>query len=76
MPYSLSVDDENGWVWTNDFNANRLHRIDIATGEATEFMMPSPYVMRDLTVEEGAERPTLWIPSYRPPSQIVKVQVR
>ncbi len=76
MPYSLSVDDENGWVWTNDFNANRLHRIDIETGEATEFMMPSLYVMRDLTVEEGTERPTLWIPSYRPPSQIVKVQVR
>jgi streptogramin lyase len=76
MPYSLSVDDKNGWVWTNDFNANRLHRIDIETGEATEFMMPSLYVMRDLTVEEGTERPTLWIPSYRPPSQIVKVQVR
>jgi streptogramin lyase len=75
-PYSLSVDDENGWVWTNDFNANRLHRIDIETGEATEYMMPRLYQIRDLTVEEGTERPTLWIPSYRPPSQIVKVQVR
>lgn len=75
-PYSLSVDDENGWVWTNDFNANRLHRIDIETGEATEYMLPRLYQIRDLTVEEGTERPTLWIPSYRPPSQIVKVQVR
>jgi len=76
MPYSLSVDDENGWVWANDFNANRLHRIDIETGEATEYMLPRLYQIRDLTVEEGTERPTLWIPSYRPPSQIVKVQVR
>jgi len=75
-PYSLSVDNENGWVWTNDFNANRLYRIDIETGESTEYFMPRPYVMRDMTVEEGTERPTLWIPSYRPPSQIVKVQVR
>jgi virginiamycin B lyase len=75
-PYSLSVDNENGWVWTTDFNANRLYRIDIETGESVEYMMPRPYVMRDLTVEAGTERPTLWIPSYRPPSQIVKVQVR
>jgi virginiamycin B lyase len=75
-PYSLSVDNENGWIWTNDFNANRLYRIDIETGDSIEYFMPRPYVMRDMTVEEGTERPTLWIPSYRPPSQIVKVQVR
>ena len=75
-PYSLSVDEENGWVWTNDFNADRLHRIDIETAEATEFMMPGRYQIRDVTVEEGTERPTVWLPSYRPPSQIVKVQVR
>jgi streptogramin lyase len=75
-PYSLSIDNENGWVWTTDFNANRLFRIDIETGESIEYFMPDNYVMRDLTVEEGTERPTLWIPSYRPPSQIVKVQIR
>jgi streptogramin lyase len=75
-PYSLSVDEENGWVWTNDFNADRLHRIDIETAETTEFMMPGRYQIRDVTVEEGTERPTVWLPSYRPPSQIVKVQVR
>ena len=67
-PYTLSVDDENGWVWTTDFNANRLFRIDMETGESVEYFMPRPYVMRDLTVEPGTERPTLWIPSYRPPS--------
>jgi virginiamycin B lyase len=75
-PYSLSVDDENGWVWTNDFNANRLYRIDIESGESIEYFLPDRYVLRDLTVEEGTERPTVWLPSYRPPSQIVKVQVR
>jgi streptogramin lyase len=75
-PYSLSVDNENGWVWTTDFNSGRLYRIDIETGESIEYYLPHPYEMRDLTVEEGTERPTLWIPSYRPPSQIVKVQLR
>jgi virginiamycin B lyase len=75
-PYSLTVDNENGWVWTNDFYSNRLYRIDVETGESLEYFMPGPYVMRDLSVEAGTERPTMWIPSYRPPSQIVKVQVR
>jgi virginiamycin B lyase len=75
-PYSATVDNGNQLVWTTDFNSNRLYRFDIATEKFTEYMLPGPYEMRDLTVEEGTERPTLWIPSYRPQSQIVKVQIR
>jgi virginiamycin B lyase len=75
-PYSLSVDDKNQVVWTNDFNTGRIYRLDIKTGEPTEYLMPAPYEVRDLTVDESAERPTVWIPVYRPPSRMVKVQVR
>jgi streptogramin lyase len=75
-PYSASVDNERKWVWTNDFNSGRLFRFDMATERFTEYALPLPYEMRDLTVEAGTPRPTLWIPSYRPPAQIVKVQVR
>jgi virginiamycin B lyase len=75
-PYSTSFDNKNQWVWTNDFNSNRIFRIDATTGQSTEFFMPGPYEVRDLTVEEGTERPTLWLPVYRPPAKIVKVQVR
>jgi streptogramin lyase len=75
-PYSLSVDDKNQVVWTNDFNSGRIYRVDIRTGESTEYLMPSPYEVRDLTVDESADRPTVWIPVYRPPSRMVKVQVR
>jgi len=75
-PYSTSVDNENQFVWTTDFYSNRIFRVDMNTEEVTEYMMPGPYEVRDLTVESGTERPTLWIPSYRPPSQIVKVQIR
>ena len=35
-----------------------------------------PYKVRDLTVDESADRPTVWIPVYRPPSRMVKVHVR
>jgi streptogramin lyase len=75
-PYSLAVDDKNQIVWTNDFNSSRIYRLDMNTGQSTEFLMPSPYEVRDLTVDETAERPTVWIPVYRPPSRMVKVQVQ
>jgi len=74
-PYSLAVDDRNQVVWTNDFNSSRIYRLDIKTGQSTEFLMPAPYEVRDLTVDEAAERPTVWIPVYRPPARMVKVQV-
>jgi virginiamycin B lyase len=75
-PYSLSVDDRNQAVWTNDFNNGRIYRVDIKTGQSTEFLMPEPYEVRDLTADETATRPTVWIPVYRPPSKLVKVQAR
>jgi streptogramin lyase len=75
-PYSTSVDDKNHIVWTNDFNSTRLYRIDMNTGHSTEYMTPSNYELRDFKVDTKASRPTVWLPSYRPPSKMVKVQVR
>lgn len=75
-PYSTSVDNRNGFVWTTDFNSGRIYRFDMRTEEVTEYFMPLPYEARDLTVDRTSERPTLWIPAYRPPAQIVKVQIR
>jgi streptogramin lyase len=74
-PYTVAVDDKNQIVWTNDFNSSRIYRLDMKTAESTEFLTPSPYEIRDLTVDKTASRPTLWIPAYRPPSRMVKVQV-
>jgi streptogramin lyase len=74
-PYSLAVDDKNQTVWTNDFNSGRIYRLDARTGASTEYLMPEPYEIRDLTVDETAARPTVWIPVYRPPAKMVKVEV-
>jgi hypothetical protein len=63
-------------VWATDFNSNRIFKFDLKTEKTTEFFMPANYEVRDLTAEPNAPRPTLWIPSYRPPSKIVKVQIR
>ena len=38
--------------------------------------MPAPYEVPDLQVDKTAERPTLWSPAYRPPSELVKVQMQ
>src|SRR5262245_47320073 len=75
-PYTVAVDEKNQIVWTNDFNSSRIFRLDIKTGQSTEFFTPDPYEIRDLTVDKTASRPTLWIPAYRPPSRLVKVQVQ
>jgi streptogramin lyase len=74
-PYSLAVDDRNQAVWTNDFNSSRLYRLDMRNGQSTEYVMPEPYEIRDLTVDDSATRPTVWIPVYRPPAKMVKVEV-
>ncbi len=75
-PYSASADDKNQIVWTHDFSSDRLYRVDMNTGQSTEFMTPSNYEVRDLKVDTAAPRPTVWIPAYRPPSKLVKIQVR
>ena len=70
------MDDKNHVVWTNDFSSSRIYKIDTATGKSIEYMTPSNYEIRDFKVEVNAPRPTVWIPAYRPPSKLVKVQVR
>jgi streptogramin lyase len=75
-PYSASADDKNQFVWTHDFSSSRLYRIDMSTGQSTEYVTPSNYEVRDLKVDTAAERPTVWVPAYRPPAKLVKIQVR
>jgi streptogramin lyase len=74
-PYTASVDDRNQLVWANDFNTHRLYSFDMKSEKTTEFFMPLPYEVRDLTVDRTADRPTVWIPSYRPPAKMVKVEI-
>jgi len=75
-PYSASADDKHQIVWTHDFSSSRVFRIDMNTGQSTEYMTPSNYEVRDLKVDTAAERPTVWVPAYRPPSKLVKIVVR
>ena len=74
-PYTVAVDNKNQVVWTTDFNSNRIYRFDIKTERFTEYLMPEPGVeIRDLMMDNSTTPATLWIPDYRPPGKIVKVQ--
>ena len=75
-PYSLSVDDKAQIVWTNDYSSGRIYRIDMKTGKSVEYMTPSNYELRDFKVDPKAARPTVWLPAYRPPAMMVKMQIR
>jgi len=75
-PYSVSVDSKSKIVWTNDFSSSRLYRIDTESGKSTEYLTPSNYEVRDLKVDTAASRPTVWVPAYRPPSKLVKIEMR
>jgi hypothetical protein len=46
------------------------------SGNSTEYMTPTNYEIRHLKVDTAAERPTVWVPAYRPPSKMVKIEVR
>jgi len=46
------------------------------SGQSIEYMTPSNYELRDLKVDTAASRPTVWLPSYRPPSKLVKIEMR
>jgi virginiamycin B lyase len=76
MPYTTSVDDKNQIVWTTDFNSSRIYRFDIKTEKMTEYVMPSNYEVRHLKADPSAPRLTVWLPAYRPPSKLVKIEVR
>jgi streptogramin lyase len=76
MPYTTSVDDRNQVVWTTDFNSSRIYRFDIKTEKMTEYGMPSNYEVRDLKADSSVPRLTVWLPAYRPPSKLVKIEVR
>jgi len=73
---TASVDDQNQTVWANDFNCRRIFSIAMRTGQSTEHFMAAPYEVRDMANDETAERPTSWIPAYRPPAKMVRVRLR
>lgn len=74
-PYDVAIDRKNKMVWTTDFNSDRIFRFDMNTEQVTEFLMPEPDVeIRDIMVDSSTTPTTVWIPDYRPPGKLLKLQ--
>ena len=71
-PYD-AVEDRNGNAWTASMNTDRVSRLDIKTGQYTEYPLPRPTNIRRVFVDDAKNPGTLWIGSNHGAS-IVKVE--
>jgi len=75
-PYTAPYDvvlDRNGKVWTAGMNTDRVLRMDLETGEFTEYPLPSQTNIRRVFVQDNGPRAVLWVGSNHGAS-IVKVE--
>ena len=70
-PYD-AVADRNGEAWTGSMLTDRVARLDIKSGQYTEYMLPRPTNIRRVYVDDSKSPGTLWIGSNHGAS-IVKV---
>ena len=65
--------DRNGEAWTGSMLTDRVSRLDIKSGQYTEYMLPRPTNIRRVYVDDSKNPGTLWIGSNHGAS-IVKVE--
>ena len=71
-PYDV-VAGRNGEAWTGSMLTDRVSRLDIKSGQYTEYMLPRPTNIRRVYLDESTKPGTLWIGSNHGAS-IVKVE--
>jgi streptogramin lyase len=71
-PYD-AVAGKNGEAWTGSMLTDRVSRLDIKSGQYTEYTMPRPTNIRRVHVDDAKSPGTLWVGSNHGAS-IVKVE--
>jgi len=71
-PYD-AVAGRNGEAWTGSMLTDRVSRLDIKSGQYTEYMLPRPTNIRRVYMDDSKRPGTLWIGSNHGAS-IVKVE--
>jgi streptogramin lyase len=59
-PYDV-VRDKSGKVWTAGMNTDRILRVDLESGEYTEYPLPSQTNIRRVFVDNATTPPTFWV---------------
>ncbi|MEA2987396.1 MAG: hypothetical protein QOG83_107 [Alphaproteobacteria bacterium] len=73
MPYDVVPSKDSSEVWTGSMLNDLVARLDVKSGEITEYLLPRTTNIRRVFVEETGRRPVLWVGSNHGAS-IVKVE--
>jgi streptogramin lyase len=73
MPYDVVPSKNAKEVWTGSMLNDLVARLDTASGQVTEYLLPRPTNIRRVFVQETATHPTLWVGSNHGAS-IIKVE--
>ncbi len=73
-PYTASVPDKNGYVYSPSGMSDRLLRLDPKTGEVVEFLMPTELDTKKIAIDPTTSRVTLWMANTRA-ARIVRAEM-
>jgi virginiamycin B lyase len=72
-PYDVVAIKNGAEVWTGSMLTDRVSRLDTATGQAVDYLLPRTTNIRRVFVDQSGERPVLWVGSNHGAS-IIKVE--
>jgi virginiamycin B lyase len=72
-PYDVVAIKNGAEVWTGSMLTDRVSRLDTATGQTVDYLLPRTTNIRRVFVDQSGERPVLWVGSNHGAS-IIKVE--
>jgi len=72
-PYDVVAIKNGAEVWTGSMLTDQVSRLDTATGQVVDYLLPRTTNIRRVFVDSSAERPILWVGSNHG-AAIVKVE--
>jgi streptogramin lyase len=72
-PYDVVAIKNGAEVWTGSMLTDRVSRLDTATGQAVDYLLPRTTNIRRVFVDQSGERPVFWVGSNHGAS-IIKVE--
>jgi len=72
-PYDVVAIRNGAEVWTGSMLTDRVSRLDTATGQVVDYLLPRTTNIRRVFVDQSGERPVLWVGSNHGAS-IIKVE--
>ena len=60
-PYDVVSTKNGAEVWTGSMLTDRVSRLDTATGQVVDYLLPRTTNIRRVFVDDSAGRPVLWV---------------